>query len=318
MFVTSPNMDVIYEPPLGKARVMYMRSDFRFGDDDPWQWPQPYSISLCHFAAIPRRPLNQNDPLAIMWWTPSREDFVHSTTSSLIVGVGQLDAVKLHLLRQPTITILDRFDNYKNDPRHPRTNPHAALAANHLRQGLTRLETLTTNRRSVFFDVTQVQRCSLELTAILDYIYIYKPRMDGEAPASVAVAHTIGAFAFEPQVIQEFVRAGLPVWVVRNLNALPTTRIDKVKSARQPKNFICVENAHPAFTPFFTGAATDPQKYMYLGLYMRSFVRYPNPFGSSVETLPGPSSSNASTSQAGSSRQPPKKTRTQPCEFLYN
>lgn len=54
-FVTSPNMDVVYEPPLGKNRAMFLRRDYRYADDDPLLWPQPYVRSACHHGAIPRK-----------------------------------------------------------------------------------------------------------------------------------------------------------------------------------------------------------------------------------------------------------------------
>lgn len=312
MFVVSPNMDIIYAPPLGKNRVMCMRDDFRFGDDDPWQWPQPYSISLCHFAAIPRRPLDERDPNSIMWWTPTRESFVAATTS-LITGVGSLDQEHLNLFRKPIGDILERFEAYKRDSLHPITNQRTIIIANSLRHAFSRLESLPTNRRSVFFGVTQVQRCFLELTALLNYICIYKPQMDGDMPAASSVAHTIGAFAFDATVVQEFVRAGLPVWIVRNYNTLPTVRIDKIGIPRSPQDVICMGSARPPFTPFFTGAGSDPQKYVLLALYMRSFVRYPNPF-ESINIEPRASSSTLPKS----SRAPHKAGRVQPCKSNFS
>lgn len=156
MFVMTPNMDVIYTPPLGKNRVMCMHTDFRFGDDNPWQWPQPYSTSLCHFAAIPRRPVDESDLNSIMWWTPTQESFV-PTTTSIITGLGTLEQQKLNSFHRLVADILGRFEAYKNDPLHPITNHRTIIIANILRHAFSRLESLPTNRCSVFFGVTQVQ-----------------------------------------------------------------------------------------------------------------------------------------------------------------
>ncbi len=42
LLITSPNASVIYAPPLGVNREMAMYQNYRYADDDPSCWPQPY------------------------------------------------------------------------------------------------------------------------------------------------------------------------------------------------------------------------------------------------------------------------------------
>ena len=39
--ITSPNVDWIPQPFVGLIRV-FMRADYRYGENDPFQWPQVF------------------------------------------------------------------------------------------------------------------------------------------------------------------------------------------------------------------------------------------------------------------------------------
>ena len=71
------------------ARNMCIHADFRYGEDDPLQWPQPYFASDCHLGAIPLRP-GPDDAMSVMWWEPEPKDFV-LTTATTIGGLGLID-----------------------------------------------------------------------------------------------------------------------------------------------------------------------------------------------------------------------------------
>ena len=73
-----------------------LRADVRYGLDDPMLWPQPWVANYCHLGAVPRKPDNPNDPLSIMWWDPTGDDF-ESFGGSLIDGLGQLSGSKVVL-----------------------------------------------------------------------------------------------------------------------------------------------------------------------------------------------------------------------------
>ena len=63
---------IIFLPPFGDHQVK-LRTDSRYGDDDPTQWAQPYVPYHSHLAAIPR-PNTLLDHW-IIWWTPTIGDF---------------------------------------------------------------------------------------------------------------------------------------------------------------------------------------------------------------------------------------------------
>ncbi|KAJ7431655.1 hypothetical protein B0H11DRAFT_2261587 [Mycena galericulata] len=55
----------------GPTNTMSVRQDMRYGTDDYGRWPQQYSVTYCHLGAIPRKPVDPNDSLAVMWWDPA-------------------------------------------------------------------------------------------------------------------------------------------------------------------------------------------------------------------------------------------------------
>lgn len=85
---TTPNQTRIFLPSMRKAEVR-LRADARYGPDDPTLWPQPWVERYCHLGAIPRKPDDPNDPLSIMWWDPTCDDF-KSLDGSLVDGIGEL------------------------------------------------------------------------------------------------------------------------------------------------------------------------------------------------------------------------------------
>jgi hypothetical protein len=64
--ITSPNFPYIFQPPLG-PREIFLRSNMRFGDDDPLRWPQLFLPELAHLACIPRMGAFTSDPLVCDW-----------------------------------------------------------------------------------------------------------------------------------------------------------------------------------------------------------------------------------------------------------
>jgi hypothetical protein len=88
-FITSPNMDFVPQPPLVCTRNMRIRADFKYGEDDPLQWPQPYLSSDCHLGVIPLCP-GPDDLMSIMWWHPEPDDFVPSMAGT-ISGLGLIN-----------------------------------------------------------------------------------------------------------------------------------------------------------------------------------------------------------------------------------
>ncbi|TFK58306.1 hypothetical protein BDN72DRAFT_906865, partial [Pluteus cervinus] len=151
------------------------------------------------------------------------------------------------------------------------------------------------------FTWTDVQRLSLELIGILDYMQIHHPCMIGLKDPAIKTAHTIGAFTYSTIVAQEFQRAGLPVWLIQPFDKLPTTRIDAVTDARLPLNFVVSRDASPLPFPAFDILPDDAQKYAKMAKNHRNLYQPPEPFKlefKSRKPLPlsrGPSRDHEST-----------------------
>jgi hypothetical protein len=86
--VTSPNSKHILDPPLGRNRSLFLRSNLRFGDDDALQWPQPFLANYGHVACIRMPPSDKNDPRNIMWVLPGHAGFVPD--DGISGGIGKL------------------------------------------------------------------------------------------------------------------------------------------------------------------------------------------------------------------------------------
>ena len=72
-YITSPNVDFIPEPLVGRV-VVAMRADYRYGPPDPIQWPQVLSENYEYLCAIPRQ-VPPSDPRAPIWLDPQESEF---------------------------------------------------------------------------------------------------------------------------------------------------------------------------------------------------------------------------------------------------
>ena len=77
-----------------------------------------------------------------------------------------------------------------------------------------RLNALKTTFTEMRIGVTEFQCYYLEIYSCLDYLKIYKPRMDRERPPAECVVKCIGAITNIPCIVQDFWTAGLPVWLL--------------------------------------------------------------------------------------------------------
>ena len=184
-------------------------ADVRYGPDDPTLWPQPWVEEWCHLGSIPSKPNDVNDPLSIMWWDPTPDDFV-SFGDSVVNGLGELSGSKLLSLRNLKSSIESRVEEHKQVIKKP--NALLLLLVRAMQDSFTRLDFLKTTFAETRVGVTEFQRYFLELYGILDYLEIYKPRMEGRIPPAELVMKCMGAIMNVLQIVQDFYTAGLLVW----------------------------------------------------------------------------------------------------------
>lgn len=231
-----------------------LRADIRYGPDDPTLWPQPWVESCCHFGAIPRKPDDPNDCLSIMWWDPTVDDFNFSG-GSLVDGLGDLSGSKLSSLRKMMSSMEDRIEDHKQ--AFPKTNKHLLLLVRAMQDSFACLDSLKTTFTEMRIGVTEFQRNYLDIYGCLDYLEIYKPRMDGERPAAESVMNCMGAITNIPRVVQDFYTAGLPVWFLRPSTAWDSPircNILELVTPLDPANVLCVSENYPPFPSLFYGS----------------------------------------------------------------
>lgn len=313
---TTPNETYIPCPVLGFRRVA-VREDYRYGPDDYTLWPQPYSDTFPHLGAIPRQPDDPSDPLQAMWYNPLDSDFKPTNHGGIAVGLGKLDPVLLDQKFRPLLDALkSRFSHYISSI--PADSPHRKFAAV-IQQALfytfNRLQSFVTTWRNIRFTVVELQRYYLELLGLLDYMEVYKPRMDGIQPPSSTVTNTIGVFASKPRIVEEFMSAGLPVWYIRPL--LPGFG-NNVLSVVEPRQYFghLTTKVHSAF-PALHASDSHISTGQVVGLihqFSRKWISTPDPFhGAPTTSLSTPSSSASqkqpqpSSSPFRATPQPPRK-----------
>ncbi|KAJ3832416.1 hypothetical protein F5878DRAFT_496897, partial [Lentinula raphanica] len=72
--VSSPNTNVLFDPPLLSRRVR-LRRDLHFSHDDPLFYPQPFDEHRPHLPLIRAPSTDPNHPFAIAWTIPLDEHF---------------------------------------------------------------------------------------------------------------------------------------------------------------------------------------------------------------------------------------------------
>ena len=141
----------------------------------------------CHLGAIPRKPDDPNDPLSIMWWDPTPDDFKFSSRSRL----GELSGSRLLSLRELMSSMEERIEDHKR--AFSNTNKLLLMLAGAMQDSFARLNSLKTTFTEMRIGVTEFQRYYLEICGCLDYLEIYKPRMEGARPPAESVVNCMGA-----------------------------------------------------------------------------------------------------------------------------
>jgi len=258
---TTPNQDRIWLPTVHRREV-YLRADFRYGPDDPTLWPQPWVIKYPHLAAVPRKPDNRNDPLSIMWWDPTRDDF-RSLDSSLADGLGDLSRSKFFTLEAMMKSLEGRIEEHKKTSMPP--NSLLLLLARVMHDGCVCLGSLKTTFTEMRFGVADFQCNYLEICSLLDYLELYKLWMDGQKPPATIIANCVGVFTNVPEIVQCFHTAGLLVWFLWECKfwTVPnpiTCNILEVVTPLNPADILCVSHHDPPFSPILRGFQTNYKK----------------------------------------------------------
>jgi hypothetical protein len=271
---TSPNQDVVCL--LLPKGGMYLHADFRFGPHDHTLWPQPFIWEYSHLGAIPSKPMDLLDPLSIMWWIPTRRDFI-SSSGGAMDGIGCLSSARYSNFEEMRKELGKRITAHCQYNSKP--NDVLLLLARDMLNVSTRLGSLKTTFTQMLFSVTEFQRCYLKTVAILNYLEFYKPCMYGNLPATTTAAKCIGAFTNMPSVAQDLFTAGIPVWFCQPIQSGPF--LHNVISIVTPLDFaqiLCLEKPDPPFPVIYDGPLNIYEKHNALHKFSQSWLVFKDPF----------------------------------------
>ena len=271
LIITSPNCSTIYEPPLGGDRSLFLRSNLRYGNDDPLQWPQPYVQECRHLACIRWQPVSSLEPTSIMFSLPERTSFI--LDNDMLHGVGKLAPALLSQLKELTLQIFVRA-------KKPIFQGMALVSelTNVLKALLHHLEFVSSSFFTMRQHVREHQQVYLELEAFLNFNETYRHE---KGTPTVAI-HLMGAFTTDPLICQALFEVGLPVWLIQPFSALPSIRIRTMAVLRPAQGFICLDPCtHPTYLSIYRGRSDVVAKYRAINAQILKCLKYPNPFGTS-------------------------------------
>ena len=249
----------------------------------------------------------------ILWMTPTQRDYV--PLPGPIAGLGTLHSAPYSELIKVAQEVLDRVS-----AGTLRDRALIVWRVPPLRLLLQRLEYVPTTLRRVQLGVREAQRYILELIAAADWYEKYEPRLKLPAPPSWSMvpARTIGAFTNNLTDCDSLFRMGLPVWLIRPWEALPSIRVQKTLDTIEHKALYPEEPAsRPSHRAIFIGAATDPRKYSAIYDFSVSHFLYADPFG--TVRAPPAALAPAVVSQTEKALQREiKRQAYSPCVFQFN
>lgn len=210
--LTSPNVTFVPNPVLDHIRVE-VRSDGRFGLQDPIQWPQLFSRMYSHYPLILRRPADPNDPRQPIWWRPTKQDFIPIHRSA-VSCLGTLAAQPRRRLGQLVEGMTSRVSLFVEKQTKP--NQYINFCNLSMRAAFNCL-TFPSTYRDLVVQVANVQRYWLESNAMLEYLGNHIDRFLTLAvgPPPPAELSFMGTYTADPVAAWKLFSAGIPVWLIR-------------------------------------------------------------------------------------------------------
>ncbi|KAJ7713324.1 hypothetical protein B0H14DRAFT_2644887 [Mycena olivaceomarginata] len=144
--------------------------------------PSERMVWTCCETAVPQEattPQDRAPDIMIMWWNPQPADFVSPQSGlTLTRGFGQLRQDTCYLFQKLVDKLLDECKAYTASIAPAEVTPLLPQMAQVVRLALERLRSVPSTYDRMVLGVTGLQRAYLELTGLLRYLSIYKPRME--------------------------------------------------------------------------------------------------------------------------------------------
>ncbi|KAK7437518.1 hypothetical protein VKT23_020792 [Stygiomarasmius scandens] len=262
-FITSPNRQSIPCPPFGSTRDLYRRSDSRYGEDDPLQWPQPYNKNNYYLTCIPLRPQSPDDlyhELECLWYNATENDM--SLAGSLTPKNGVISPLFLH-----PFSLAVEYIRNRSGPLITKSQAENSVLEllsefdTTMTICMTRLSSTPSPYRDLQRGVVELQRACLYTIALMDYLQVYRPRMQGPntVDAPDIADSRMGAFVWNDADALSLFKAGLPTYYVRHFNDFSTQNI--LTTCTLLPSSLCLSASSPPYPILFSGQAGADDKF---------------------------------------------------------
>ncbi|KAL1743159.1 hypothetical protein HDZ31DRAFT_41611 [Schizophyllum fasciatum] len=272
--VASPNASYIpYVPDPDRNMRLRMRVDGCFGAEDMTLVPTYYLRDRApHLACVPLQPPSPLHPHRVMWMAPEPllEAVINSMASSSDLVV--LKAPVAEQMRRLIVPLRKRVNRYIEDCRAAGESPVVWARGLEVALGHTygRLKSIPTSHTRAVLMVRELQRQWRELKGLITFVSEVQPIISGaiDPPSLYTVRWVLGAMSVHPEDVQNLHRAGIPVWIVRRLDAGLLAKMsseDKrgalyaryTRKMRTPEE-VAETGRHPDNLPYiFEGLPTD-------------------------------------------------------------
>ncbi|KAH9929902.1 uncharacterized protein BXZ73DRAFT_47780 [Epithele typhae] len=270
--ITSPNTDWIPEPLIGLVKV-FLRSDYRYGSHDPFQWPQNFSNEMPFISAVLRE---EQSPFeySCLWWTPSEEQF-RTVEGCIFTSIGVLEHSALQRLRDIACQLEDEAGLFLARSSHPVLKQ----LLGRLHTCLDRLRFYPCTFRDVCFQVREAQRSWLMCRAFIDFSLATNRSSSAFQPLQTRF---MGAFTTSPDTVQLLHSSGIPVWFIRPDASVDMHTIIHIKqptiACRGIEQSLYLGGTEPIYSGLSDGRLVEAvcrQKHMYVDVSVTPIlVRY--------------------------------------------
>lgn len=273
IFVTTPNMDIVYAP-LGQCKTRLRRQN-HYGQDDPGYWPQPFHSIAGHLAVIPSPQVSENQPLYWAWYQPILADF-QSVRFSGLNGMVRLSTSLQESLKKMSTMVLSTILILPEDLRK---DSLAVQICDQLYHYLERLGECN-SQKMVSLELAGMQRCILELYARGQWLENWVQRFRNIESSYDVDSTVMGSFTDDLDTAATLFRVGIPVWLVHPYEKRLLTRIDQIVSplcesvcqqlpVRNSDFIFDIADSNPPHPTIYTGIPGHFKRYKRMQIYAR-------------------------------------------------
>lgn len=209
--VTSPNMAIVPKPPLGPVEVR-VKTDGKFGTEDPLHWPQVYSADpkINFMCCIPRDSTSERRSET---WAPLNDNDFDKYTIGNVEYLSTIKHARLEAVDDALAMLWSETLDYELNEGPSQQLRWLVLGAQLARDRLSH----PGSRRDLLQQLVCVERHYCLTLAWLQWRRCFKNMSVSTAEPK---RHLMGCFTTDAEVAGRLCGAGIPVWYLRLANTL--------------------------------------------------------------------------------------------------